>query len=146
MEKTTKRMDIGGNKRFQDAMKRAEGLKLMTSGIERAASKLLITARKDARKVEAISNEVERMRKLHDGDKKISKFGNLVGKLGQIAGRDTPDKASEVFDDAAKPMVKQILETAKNVLDALDTAANHAEKGLERVQRNSIESCQKLKV
>lgn len=51
-----------------------------------------------------------------------------------------------MFDDAAKPMVKQILETAKNVLVALDTAADHAEKGLERVQRNSIASCQKLKI
>ena len=73
------------------------------------------------------------MRKLHAGSKKISKFGNLVGKLGQIAGRETPEKAAEVFDDAAKPMVKQILKTAKNVLDALDKAADHAEKGLERV-------------
>ena len=51
-----------------------------------------------------------------------------------------------MFDDAAKPMVKQILETSKNVLDALDKASDHAEKGLERVQRNSIASCQKLKV
>lgn len=146
MEKSTKRMDIGGSKKFQDAMKRVGELKLITSGIERAASKLLVTARKDARKIEAISNEVEKMRKLHVGSKKISKFGNLVGKLGQIAGRETPENAAEVFDDAAKPMVKQILKTAKNVLDALDKAADHAEKGLERVQRNSIESCRKLKV
>ena len=34
MEKSTKRMDIGGSKKFQDAMKRAGELKLMTSGIE----------------------------------------------------------------------------------------------------------------
>ena len=38
-----------------------------------------------------------------------------------------------MFDDAAKPMVKQILKTAKGVLDALDIAAEHAEQGLDRV-------------
>ena len=76
--------------------------------MERVASDLMQKARMGARKVEAISNEVKK-RKLHVGDKKTSKFGRLVGKLGQVAGRKTPEKAGEVFDDAAKPMVKQML-------------------------------------
>lgn len=159
MEKSTKIIDVGQhNKKFGDVMKRAEGLKELASrmpydssmdflrGIERSATNLMGKARMGARKIEAISNEAKKMRKLHVGDRKISKFGNLVGKLGQIAGRQTPEKAAEVFDDAAEPMVRQIFETAKGVLDAMDTSANHAIEGLERVQRNSIESCQKLKV
>ena len=157
MEKPTKRMDIGQSNKFQEVKKRAEELKLLASrmssesdidflqGIERSAFNLMQKARNGARKVEAISKQTK-TRKLHSGDKKTSKFGRLVGKLGQIAGRETPKKAGEVFDDAAAPMVKQILETAKNVLVALDNAADHAEKGLERVQRNSIASCQKLKI
>jgi hypothetical protein len=157
MEKPTKRMDIGQSNKFQEVKKRSEELKLLASrmssesdidflqGIERSAFNLMQKARNGARKVEAISKQTK-TRKLHSGDKKTSKFGRLVGKLGQIAGRETPKKAGEVFDDAAAPMVKQILETAKNVLVALDNAADHAEKGLERVQRNSIASCQKLKI
>ena len=39
-------------------------------------------AKKSARKIEAISNEAKKIRKLHAGERKISKFGNLVGKLG----------------------------------------------------------------
>lgn len=157
MEKPTKRMDIGQSNKFQEVKKRAEELKLLASrmssesdidflqGIERSAFNLMQKARNGARKVEVISKQTK-TRKLHSGDKKTSKFGCLVGKLGQIAGRETPKKAGEVFDDAAAPMVKQVLETSKGVLDALDKAADHAEKGLERVQRNSIASCQKLKI
>lgn len=35
-----------------------------------------------ARKVDAIAQRSVSQRKLYVGDKKISKFGNLVGKLG----------------------------------------------------------------
>lgn len=157
MEKPTKRKDIGQSNKFQEVKKRAEELKLLASrmssesdidflqGIERSAFNLMQKARNGARKVEAISKQTK-TRKLHSGDKKTSKFGRLVGKLGQIVGRETPKKAGEVFDDAATPMVKQVLETSKGVLDALDNAAKHAIEGLERVQRNSIASCQKLKI
>jgi len=146
MVKSTKRMGIGdeSNKKLQSAMMRANELRVLASrmssdgdidlvqGLRHIASELTSKARKSARKVEAISRQLK-SRRLDSGGESTSKFGNLVGKMGQIAGRPTPEKAAEVIDDAARPMVKQMLETSKGVLDAMDKAANHAMEGLDRV-------------
>ena len=139
------------NKKFQEALKRAEGLKTLSSdptiafaqGVQRSAEKLMRLAGASARKIETLVNQAEE-RKLHIGDKKVSKLGNLVGKIGQIAGRQTAQEAAQVLDDGAKPIVKQILVTAKGVLDAMERASKDAVDGMRRAQQTSIDGARKL--
>ena len=52
------------------------------AGIRDSAFKLMRTSTFAARKVDAIAQRSASQRKLYIGDKKISKFGNLVGQLG----------------------------------------------------------------
>lgn len=138
---------IGDNKKFQDAMRRAEDLKLLAKrisedpdvdvlqGIRRATQDLVHMAHKSARKVSAISKELQTRRQ---DTKEYSKFGKLVGKVGKVAWQKSPEDAADVLDDLAYPMVKQILETSKELIVQTVKTANNAAKGVERVQKNAI--------
>ena len=125
---------IGKFKQLSESFGSGDPTNDFLAGIQDSAFKLMRTATFAARKVDAIAQRSASQRKLHVGDRKISKFGSLVGKLGQIAGRPTADGAAQVLDDSAKPLVRQILLTSKGVLDAMDKAANDAASGMELVQ------------
>lgn len=94
MEKSTKRMDVECNKKFQEARKRADDLRLLPSrmssgsdigflqGIERAALDLKHLARNAANQLSSNISCKALSRKLDASERKTSKFGSLVGKLG----------------------------------------------------------------
>lgn len=148
---TRNKKDAFGNKKFLAALERAEKLKTLSKdptiafaqGTRRSAEKLMQKAWSSARKVESLV-ETAKKRKLHAGDKKVSKLGNLVGKIGQIAGRPTPEDAAQVLDDGAEHIVEQILLTAKGVIDAMDTASSNAVAGMRRVHQTSIDGARRL--
>lgn len=49
-----------------------------------------------------------------------------------------------MLEDGAKPIVKQILMTAKDVLDAMDKASIESVDGMRRVLQTSIDGARKL--
>lgn len=119
---------IGDNKKFQNAMKRVEELKLLAKRISedpevevlkdvrKATQDLVQMANKSARKVSAISQELKTRWQEINEIKEFSKFGKLVGNVKKIAWQKTPYGAAQVLDDVAYPMVKQILETSKQLI------------------------------
>ena len=88
MEKRNNKVVLD-NKKFQEVLKRAEKLKSLSEdptiafaqGVQRAANNLMTKAMAGAKKIDALVQKAE-ARKLHAGSKKISKLGNLVGKIG----------------------------------------------------------------
>lgn len=148
-------MDVESNKKFQATMKRIERFKALSSeikssnpttkflqGIQTSASKLMAEASVASRKIDSLVEKAE-ARKRHT-NKKTSKLGGYIGKIGQIAGRQTPEEAAKVLDDGATPIVKQILETAKGVIDAIDKAGKDAIGGMARVKQTSIDGARRL--
>ena len=94
---------IGDNKKFQNAMKRVEELKLLAKRISedpevevlkdvrKATQDLVQMANKSARKVSAISQELKARRQ---EIKEFSKFGKLVGNVKKIAWQKSSYKAA----------------------------------------------------
>lgn len=155
MEITSRKNVVESNGKLQASMKRIERFKSLSSsirandqtiefmkGIRTSASKLMGEANVASRKVEILVSQVE-TRKRHTSGK-TSQFGKLVGKIGNIWGMDTPEDVAQVLEDEAKPMVKQILETVKGVIDAMDKACSDAISGMERVKQTSIDGARRL--
>ena len=146
MAKSTNRRGVA---KFAVTFKRASEFKSLASAkmekVRGIATRLVSTTRGDIKKLGNLVEEAKERKLEIPSSKKTSKFGKLIGKLGNVGKKRTPEAAAKVIDDLAIPMVNQILTTAKAVMDKMEVAKKGAVDGLQHIQINSIENSRRFK-